>query len=507
MSRTSNSLRNMGSAVGGQMLNNLLRFACRTVFLHTLGQEFLGISSLYSNVISILNISELGLSTAITYSLYKPLADNDVEAVRSIMSFFLSAYRVISLLVLAVGLALMPALPHLMTGVTDKVNIYHYYLLYLAETVVSYQFFSYKSVLLIANQKKYVVDMVMYGCQIVMNLLQMAVLIIWRSFLAYTVLFIINNIVFNCITALLVDRRYPWLRGKAKKLSRKERKKILVRIYATGLNKVSVAVGTSTDNLVISSWVSVVAVGLYSNYSMVVQIFQKLLSSIFQAVGSSLGNLYATESPERNAQMFRCLNLFNNYLITLCSVCFLVMFQPFVRLWAGKEYVLGYGVVISIVLNFATNYLQNVVQIYREACGTFVRGKYRPLATAVINLVVSIILVQHFGISGVLWGSIISRMITTWWFDAWLLHRVGFGVSPAHYFVQCGATLGLIAACAFGVILIFKNLTDPGWLMLIVMGLVSALVVSLVYLLFYGRTPEFAYLKAKGLSFVKKMRK
>ncbi len=506
MSRTSNSLRNVGSAIGGQMLNNLLRFACRTVFLHTLGQEFLGISSLYSNVISILNISELGLSTAITYSLYEPIARHDENAIRSIMGFFRSAYRVISLIVLAVGLALMPALPHLMTGVTDQVNIYHYYLLYLAETVVSYQFFSYKSVLLIANQKKYVVDLVMYGCQTAMNLLQMAVLLIWKSFLGYTVLFIINNIVFNCITAILVDRRYPWLRGKAPKLTPEEKKAILTRIYATGLNKVSVAVGTSTDNLVISTWVSVVAVGLYSNYAMVIQIFQKLLSSIFQAVGSSLGNLYATESRKRNAEMFRCLNLFNNYLICLCSVCFLIMFQPFVRLWAGESYVLGYGVVISIVLNFATNYLQNVVQIYREACGIFVRGKYRPLATAVINLVVSVLLVQKFGISGVLWGSIISRMITTWWFDAWLLHRAAFGVSPWNYYGQCGITLCLTAGCTALLVLLFRNLTEPGWGMLILMGLASAALVTAVYFLLYFRSPEFAFLKGKGLALLKKNR-
>ncbi len=499
MSRTSNSLRNVGSTVGGQMLNSILRFACRTVFLHTLGQEFLGISSLYSNVISLLNISELGLSTAITFSLYKPLADNDRQAIRAIMGFFRTAYRIIALVILGAGLMLMPALPYLMTGVTDKVNIYHFYLLYLTETVVSYLFFSYKSVLLIASQKKYIVDLVMYGCQTVVNLLQMAVLIFWKSFLLYMVLLIVNHVVFNIITACLVDYRYPWLRGKAPKLPKEEKKAIFTRIYATGLNKISVAVGTSTDNLVISSFVSVVAVGLYSNYAMVVQVFQKLLSGVFQAVGSSLGNLYATESRQRSAYMFRCLNLLNNYLITLCSVCFLVMFQPFVQLWAGEDYLLSYGVVISIVLNFATNYLQNVVQIYREACGTFTRGKYRPIFTALLNLIISVVLVRWFGIGGVLWGSIISRMITAWWFDAWLLHRAAFGISPWGYYGQCGITLGLCAACTAFMHLIFCKISHPSWGMLILMGLISAGTVTAVYLLIYGTTPEFAYLKKKGL--------
>ena len=504
MSRTSNSLRNMGSSLGGQMLNNLMRFACRTVFLHTLGKEFLGISNLYSNVISILNISELGLSTAITYSLYRPLAENDRDRVRSIMGFLKTAYRVIALVITAAGLLLLPALPSLMTGVTDRVNIYHYYLLYLAETVVSYLFFSYKSVLLIADQKKYLVDIVMYGCQTVMNLLQMLVLVVLHSFLGYTLLFIVDHIVFNIVTAILVDRRYPWLRQKAPKLSAGEKREICTRIYATGLNKISVAVGTSTDNLVISSFVGVTAVGLYSNYAMVVQIFQKLISGIFRALGSSLGNLYATESRQRNAWMFRCLNLLNNYCVAVCSVCFLILFQPFVALWAGEDYVLSFGVLVSVVLNFATNYLQIVVQIYREACGVFVRGKYRPLLTAGINLVLSVILVRKYGIAGVLWGSILSRLVTSWWFDAWMLHRHGFGISPAGYYLQCIVTLGLSGGTAFLLARIFSVLESPGWGLLLVMGFVGAATVTLVYGILYGRTEEARYLLQKGLAILKR---
>ena len=507
MSRTSNSLLNMSSNLGGQMLNNVMRFVCRTVFLHTLGQEFLGISNLYANVLSILNITELGLGTAITFSLYKPLAENDRETVRAVMGFFKTAYRVIALIMLTAGLLMMPALPHLMTGVTDQVNIYEYYLLYLAETVISYLFFAYKAVLLIADQKRYAVDIVLYSCNFVMNLLQILVLVVWRSFFLYTLLSIIKNIVYSCITALVVNIRYPWIKGPAPKLGQEERKAIRTRIYATGLNKVSIAVGTSTDNLVISTFVSVVAVGLYSNYAMVVQIFQNILTGVFRAMGSSLGNLYATESRERNVEMFRSLNLLNNFLTCLCSVCFLVIFQPFIRLWAGETYLLSYGVVISVVLNFATNYLQNVVQIYRESCGIFIRGKYRPVTTAVINLGVSVVLVQYFGIAGVLWGSIISRMVTSWWFDAWLLHRAAFGVSPWGYYLQSGITLVIAAGCTVLMGLLFSGLSNPGWGMLIVMGLASSATVSVVYLLLYGRTKAFAYLWEKGLDILHKLRK
>lgn len=504
MSRTTNSLRNAGAAVAGQLLNNLLRFACRTVFLYTLGKEYLGISGLYANVITILSITELGFGTAITFSLYEPLSRDDWETVKSLMLFFRNAYRIIALAVLVLGLGLTPLLPRLMTGVTDKINIYHYYLLYLAQSVVSYLFFSYKSVLLVADQRKYTVDYIAYACQIGMALAQMAVLLLWRSFLAYTVLQILCSAAQNVFTAWVVDRRYPYLKGKAAKLAPEQRKSIVTRVYAMSLNKICNAVGTATDNLVISSFVSVLAVGLYSNYEIIVQIFQKLLKGIFTAFTSSLGNLFATERRERTAFLFRCLNMLNNGFIILCGACFLTLFQPFIALWAGEDYLLSYPVVITIVLNFATNYLQNVVQIFREACGVFVRGKYRPVATTVLNLGISLLLVKPMGIAGVFWGSIFSRMVTTWWFDAWLLCRTCFGVSPRRYYWESGLTVVLTGLCAGLVELLFRSHPAVTWPLLIFKAVTCAVISMGTWLLLNFRTPEFAYLKETGVALLKR---
>lgn len=507
MSRTTNSLRNAGTAIGGQLLNNLLKFACRTAFIYTLGQEYLGISSLYTNILTILNISELGFASAVTYSLYDPLARQDQEAIRSIMAFFRTAYRVIGLVVLGLGLALMPILPKLMTGVTDKVNIYQYYLIYLLQTVVSYLFFAYKSTLLVADQKKYAVDLVSYLCQVVMNLAQIAVLFLFHSFLLYTILAIVANIMQNITTAILVDRRYPYLKEPAKKLTRKEGKQIVQRVYAASLYKISTAIGVATDNLVISSMVSILAVGLYNNYAMIIQIIQKLLSSLFQSVSSSLGNLYATESRAKNEFVFRSLNLLNNFLVTTCSVCFLVLFQPFIALWVGEAYLLPFSVVVTAVVNFATNYLQNVVQIYKNASGVFVRGKYRALATAVLNLGISIVLAKRIGITGVLLGSIISRMVTTWWFDGWLLYRAGFGQSPWPYFRDCFLTGFFTALCYGCVKLLFFRITLPGWGMLTLMGAACVLIPAGLYFAVYHNSREFAYLKQKAFTFFSKLKK
>lgn len=507
MSRTTNSLRNAGTAMAGQLLSSLLRFVCRTVFLNTLGKEYLGISGLYANVLTILSISELGISTAITYSLYEPLARQDRQTVISIMTFFRRAYRVIALVILALGLALMPALPHLMTGVTDKVNIYQYYLLYLAQTVISYLFFSYKSILLIADQKKYAVDYATYACQTVATLTQVVSMLTQRSFLAYTLLEIGKVVMQNVVAAILTDRRYPWLRQKAPKLEPERKKQVFRGIYALFLNKLAVTVGTATDNLIISSRVSVVMLGLYNNYDMILAIVMKLLKNSFVAFTSSLGNLFATEDRVRGAFVFRCLDMLNGCLVAVCSVCFLCLFQPFIRLWAGAEYLLGNGVMVVIVLNFATNFYQNVVQIFREASGVFVRGKYRPLFTAVLNLGLSLILVEKYGIVGVFWGSIISRMVTAWWYDAWLLHRVCFHVSPLRYYLSCLGNLALTAVCAGAVEWLFRGVSEYGWLLLVGKGFVCVALTGGLCLLLTRRTQEFAYLTNTANNLLRKRKK
>lgn len=504
MNRTQNSIRNVTTSIGGQLLNNVMRLVCRTVFIYTLGRDYLGISSLYSNILTLLSVSELGFSTSITFSLYRPLAENDIQTVQSLMSFFRKAYRIIGMVILGLGLCLIPFLPHLMTGTTDKVNIYVYYLLYLAQTVVSYLFFSYKATLLIADQKKYLNDIVLYITQICTNLVQIAILFLLRSFFLYTAAVIVSNVVQNAAISKIADRKYPYLKEPAERLSRQQRKAVFTQVYATALIQISNIVGTATDNLIIASNISVLMVGLYDNYNMIIQVIQKLLHGVFQAVTSSLGNYFVLESRKQNEFMFRCLNLMNNWLIAFCSVSFLVLLQPFIRLWIGEQYLLSDLVLIIIVSNFATNFLQNVVQIYKNATGLFVKGKYRAVATAVLNLIISILLVRVWGISGVFIGSIISRLVTTWWYDAWILYHHGFQKSPAKYYLDCVITMVLLFAIAALIQWMCASLTGNAWLLLFVKAAACVIVTNGIYLLLYGRTAEFRYLLNKGKLFLQR---
>ncbi len=493
MSRIQHSLRNVAASLGGQMLNNLMRLICRTVFIYTLGQEFLGISSLYANILTIFSMTELGLGTAITYSLYRPLAEGDLETVKSLMLFFRRAYRVIGLVILGLGLVLMPFLPHLMTGTTEAVNIYLYYLLYLSQAVISYLFFAYKSVLLIADQKRYVNDSIVFAMQVSINLVQILSLFLVRSFLVYTLISILGTAAQNILISLAADRRYPFLKEQAAPLTKALRGQVFSQVYATSLQQVCNLLSSAKDSLIISSNISVLVMGLYDNYYLIIQVIQKVISGFFEAFTSSLGNYYVTESKEQNLFAFRCMNLLNNWLVVFCSVSLAVLLQPFIYMWIGPDYLLEPVVVMLIVLNFSTNYLQSVVQIYRKASGLFVRGKYRAVFTTVIGLTLSLVLVKQIGLPGVFLGTIISRMVTAWWYDAWLLHRHGFGTSPVPYYLSCLLTLAMVICCTAAIqgLAYLVGVGDDGRYHFMLRCVLCVLLPNGLFIAVHGRSPEF----------------
>lgn len=498
MGRTFNSLRNIKFNLIGQLANNVLKFVCRTVFIYCLGEEYLGISSLYTNILLLLSVSELGFSSAVTYSLYLPLAERNEDKICSIMRFYKKAYKIIGFVILGMGLCLIPFLPTLMNGTTDKVNIYVYYLLFLAQSVLSYFFFAYKQTLLLADQKKYLVDLVVYSVQVMTNVVQILILIFRRSFWEYTLVAVFSGVVSNLIISAIVDKRYPYLTRKTEKLSRIEVKKIFSQVYAMFLYRICNIVGVATDNLIISSNIGVLMVGLYDNYAMIVNVIQEILSSVLHAFTGSLGNLYVLESDKKNAFIFRCLNMVNLWFIIFASVSFLVLFQPFISLWIGESYTLDYMVVFIIVMNFATNHMQGVVQIFKDTTGLFRKGKYRPVATVVLNLGISLILVRTMGIAGVFLGSIISRMCTTWWYDAWLIHKDAFHEKPIAFYWECilsALIIVLLTGVIQGICMVTK--LPVSWMGIIIRGILCVGIVNLFLFVKNRKKAEFAYLAEK----------
>ena len=494
--RTVNSLKSVATGVGGQALTFLLQFVNRIVLINTIGVEYLGISGLFTSVITILSIGELGIGTAICYALYKPLAQDDRKKICAIMNLLKKAYRIVGVSIAAFGVLFYPFLPYFMKGTTDLVDVDLIYALYIADSAFSYFFFAYKSALLQADQKKYVVNIIGNAASVVTIALRTVALAVFRSYIAYMVVQTVGNILKSLVCAVIVNRKYPYLaKGKKEKLSKTERKDIFKNLFALALNKVSITLMSSTDNLIIANRISMIVVGFYSNYALITTAITQLVRSVFSAFTASIGNLNAGEDKQKSEFVFRCLNFLNFWIYGFCAISLYNLFNPFISLVWGEEMVFGELTVLVIVLNFLTEGLQNAVLSYKDACGLFWQGRYRPLISVAVNIVLSVALAKPLGVAGIFLGTIISRFVTTWWFDARLVHRYAFGISPKKYYLRYFASL--LRVCVVGGAIYFA--TEPfeqyGSVVLFAVRLVLCTVVpNVVFWLRFRKTEEFIYL-------------
>lgn len=504
--RTVSSARNVLTGVMGQVFAFVMSFVGRLVFVHTLGQEYLGISGWFSNILSILSISELGVGTAIVVSLYAPLASGDQDRIRATMKLMRRAYFYVGLAIAGLGLMLLPFLPSLVKEKTDLVNLNVVYLLFLSQSVFSYLFLSYKGAVFTADQKQYRINLIQCLTSAVTTALQILVLVLWRNYYTYVAILVGMTIVKNLLVARRVDKAYPYLREKTDaELPKDQKKSIFKNLFGLSLYRLSGTVLNATDNLVLGKFIGFAIIGLYSNYLLVLTAVTTVLTLVFQSFTASVGHLNVTEDSERKAFIFRCLNLLDGWLYGFCAVCIFLLIDPFVRLFFGAEWVFEDPRVVPIIaLNFLTSGLLENVIMHKDACGLFWQGRFRPVFSAGLNVGLSIWLVHPMGIAGVLLATILSRLLTTWWFDPWMVHHYALKTSCKGYFLQTTGVLALAAVMGAGLkalfSLWFSQVTVGSFLGMIA---VAAVVPNGVFYLVFHRQPEFAYLKGAALSLLR----
>ena len=497
--RSFNVSRNIIAGLVGQLITTVLNFVSRTVFVYVLGAEYLGINGLFTNVLTVLNIAELGIGSAIVFSLYEPLHKQNIPKVQAIMKLYQKIYFVIGIIVLILGVLLIPALPYMMKGSTTLVNVNLVYLLFLAQTVFTYWFFSYKSALPQADQNQYIVSLATAIINAAKILVQIIVLIICKSFIVYLIVSVIFSVVNNYYIAKRVDRKYPYIREKNyEKISKDEKKYIFKNVAGMAMYKISGTFLNAADYIIISSFIGVITVGIYSNYLLIIRTLISLVGIVFSSFTSSIGNLYVSESKEKSEFVFRCLNFLNFWIYGFCAICLWNLFNPFITLWVGPSYLLTKDIVFIIVLNFVTDGLEQAVIAYKDACGLFWKGKIRPIVSSILNIILSIALVEPFGIFGVILGTILTRFLTTWWFDPLLVYRNVFDMSPKHYYFRYLRSLLLIiitGALTNGLCSLFPPNTLGGF---IGSCFVSCIIPNIVFYFLFRKSAEFHYILYTG---------
>lgn len=503
MSRTGNAKLNIFSGLLQMVATTILSFISRKIFIMSLGANYLGLSGLFTNVLSVLSLAELGIGSAIVFSLYKPLADDDREKIQALMRLYKIAYRIIGAVILGLGLVLIPFLQYLVNfeqGV--DINYYYIYLLFLINSVISYWFFAYRSSIISAAQKDYKIVKVNVICSSASTIMQIIILLLLKGNMAYYIYLlvpIVMGIVKNLIIYKKSNELFPFLNEKCTtRLDKKETDKIRKNIYALSVTKLSSIVYTSSDNLVISALIGTIYVGLYSNYTMITSVVTNIVNIIFNNLRNSVGDLNATESSEHKYEVYKRILLANMWIYGFCSVALFQLLNPFIGLVFGMEYIFPMKVTTMIALLFLIPGLNHTNTIYKDACGLFWQTRYRTLATAIVNIIVSIVLanaisLQEYKIVGVFLGTIIAYIITIFPIDPKIIFRDVFNKKVYYFYIwlieSIILTLGAMA-CTWALSSMVEQYTWSGF---IIQCIIVVIIPNFIFTIFNFRKKEFKY--------------
>lgn len=433
-SRVKNSVKNVGIGSALQLFALLLSFITRSVFLRLLGIEYLSVDGLFSNILTILNFTELGIGSAIMYSLYKPIAENNYVKIGALMNLFKQAYRYIASTIFFLGLCVIPLLPSIIKDVPQvQESLSILYLLFLLNTVCTY-IYGYKKSLLIADQKNYVVLIIyqiIHTCQI---LAQIAILFISHDYILYLLVMIGCTLMNNIICTKYVDKKYNWLQKYMNnKTTRDERKIIFGNIKSISFYKFGTVVLNGTNNIVISAFIRTTLVGLCSNYMLVINSITTVINQGMSGLMASVGNFNVKASNEENKKVFEQLDFIMFSVLSFISIGLCFFLNDFIILWIGEKYVLSNNFVFFIVISFYVLLINTIPSTFRTAMGMFEKAKYFPFIAAIINLILSIVFAKIFGLLGVFAANIIARFLCYTLVDATLLYAQKFNACVLNY--------------------------------------------------------------------------
>ena len=495
-SRTEYTLLNTLTGIGGYALNTILGFLCRMVFVRCLSADYLGVNGLFVNLLSMLSLAELGIGSAVVYALYKPLAEHDEEKIASLVKLYGTAYQIIGLVVAVIGLALMPFLRLIIQNQPAiRESIYLLYAINLFNTASTY-FFSYRSSLLVAAQQNYIVSAVSYAVSIVQSVLQIAVLILTRNYLAYLLIQSAGGLVNNLAVSHIAVKKFPCIGKKdAEPLPRAEKRQIFANVRDLTFYKISGLLVNSTDNILITFFDGLTVTGVASNYTLLVNTLNSLLSLLFNGVTASIGNHNVTESKEKQFEMFRFLNMMNFWIFGWGALGIFFCSGDLVELCFGAEYVMGLEVPMVLALNFYTVGMMNAVWTYKHTLGLFRYGRFLQIGTGVLNIVFSLILGHRWGLFGILIATAMARGCTNLWYDPYVVMKHGFFLSPRFYLKRY--VRNLLVLCAAGGIcwFAFQFVGGPVWVRALVKIVLCSLITNGVFFLAFRRTLEFEKLK------------
>lgn len=503
-SRTEYSVRNTTAAMISRILAILMGFLTRVVFTHTLSESYVGVNGLFGDILSVLSLSELGIGTAITYALYQPIAEKDIEKQKTLMRLYRRLYLAVAGIVTAAGLAVVPFMDVLIKNKPDIDNLTLIYLIYLANSVLSYLLI-YKKTLLDAHQLSYIGVVCQTGFWMLQDILQMVLLVVTHNFILYLLVSMVCTVGCNLCISRKADRMYPYLKEReVRALPREERGQILRNIRAMMMHKAGTVVLNNTDNLILSAVVGISSVGCYSNYYLVIGSIRQVLDQSFQGITASVGNLGATQHENRIKEIFESAFFAGQWMYGFAAVCLFELLTPFVEISFGRQYIFGQAVVFILCLNFYVRGMRQAALIFRDSLGLFWFDRYKAVVEAVLNLVISIVLAGKYGTAGVFAGTFISTILTSVWIEPLILYRHSLKEPVRGYFMRYAVYAAVTAGGGIITHLFCSMMQGNVWTVFLMRLPICLLVPNIVMFLCFCRTKEMRFIADKIKRIIKK---
>ena len=502
-SRIHNSVKNISYGFFVTILNTLISFITRTVLVNTLGATVIGLNGLFTEVISMLSLAELGVGMAIVYSLYKPINEQNFHKISQLMSLYKKAYLIISFVTLLIGLLLTPFIQYLITGIDYPLYYIKLVFLLIVIKTSSTYLFSYKTSLLNADQKQYIVSIITVIVKLIITVVTIICLLLTRNYILYLILLIIQSIITNLIISNYVNNIYPQVSYDIK-MDKTEEYEIFSNIKNIFIKRLSGVITSSTDNILISTIVSTVQVGYYSNYTLIFSMVRTLKQQFTNGIAASIGNLSVDSTKEHCVNVLsRLTYLYFIFGLIMCSGLMAVS-GNFILIWIGKQYVMSDNIVFLAIFNLFLEICSDPLWQYLEVSGLFNRDKNIAIIGSVINLIISIFLGLRVGIIGILLGTMCTQLIQLV-LKANLIFQYKFFQSPKTFYLLLGKILfsyfiELLCQCYLISVITFENI----FIEIIVKGVVSVFSAVVIIIVLFFKSEEFHYSKQLMLKFLRK---
>lgn len=491
--RRKNAIKGSVTGLILQIFNLLIPFVIRTLFIKYIGIEYAGMDSLFASILNILNLAELGVGSALVFSMYKPIVEDDRLRICALMKLYKNYYRIIGLVVLVGGLIIVPALPYLIKGdIPKNLNLYVLYFINLGATVFSYLLFAYRNSLFSAYQRTDISNVTTFCVNIAKYSLQIVCIILWQNYYLYLIINLLFQLINNVVLAFVSTLFFPGLKPEGK-ITKSEKKEINNKVRDLFTSKLGGVIVTSADTIVISSFLGLTTLAVYNNYFYVLNAVNGIMAIFYNSIRAGVANELIIGTKETKTYHFYNLSFLFYFIIGICVICFLNLYQPFIELWVGKELLMDNSIPIFFAIYFFVYQAPLLMATYKDAAGIWKQDRFRPLIGAIFNLILNIILVNFIGIYGILVSTILSYVFIS---IPWLLlntkkYVLDFSIKKYILIVflcVCSTTVSAIATK-----FILSHIECEGILNIVITFLISVTISLLISIIFYFETPEFKF--------------